>query len=91
MNLRKFLILALTGFVAQMVAAQNQKTASAGKNPVKYPAKTELTLPVLEIKGEIHSPTELYFQRRPEENLGSLVERRKDFHPQMLRDITVSK
>ncbi len=31
--------------------------------------------------------TELYFQRRPEEKFDSLVKPRKNFHPEMVRDI----
>lgn len=61
---------------------------SAEKAPrVIYPKKTELDFEGAAIEGEIRNPGELYFQRRPEEKFDSLVKPRKNFHPEMVRDI----
>ena len=61
---------------------------AADKSPrVIYPKKTELDFEGAAIEGEIRNPGELYFQRRPEEKFDSLVKPRKNFHPEMVRDI----
>ena len=54
---------------------------------VVYPKKTELDFEGASIEGEIRNPGELYFQRRPEEKFDSLVKPRKNFHPEMIRDV----
>ncbi|HRK02037.1 MAG TPA: hypothetical protein PLH57_05180 [Oligoflexia bacterium] len=38
------------------------------------------------IEGEIRNPNDFYFVHRPEENFGSLLQKRKNFHKEMLRD-----
>lgn len=38
------------------------------------------------IEGDVKNPGEFYFVHRPEEKFGSLVQRRKNFHKEMLRD-----
>lgn len=73
--------LVLSAFVPSAVYA-------AEKSPrVIYPKKTELDFEGAAIEGEIRNPGELYFQRRPEEKFDSLVKPRKNFHPEMVRDI----
>ena len=73
--------LVLTAFISSAVFA-------AEKSPrVIYPKKTELDFEGAAIEGEIRNPGELYFQRRPEEKFDSLVKPRKNFHPEMVRDI----
>lgn len=56
-----------------------------------YPTETEIDFEGLAIEGEIRSPGEFYFQKRPEEKFDSLVKRRKNFHREMLRDSVLSK
>ncbi len=38
------------------------------------------------IEGEVRNPSEFYFVHRPEEKFNSLVQRRKNFQKEMLRD-----
>lgn len=38
------------------------------------------------IEGEVKNPSEFYFVHRPEQQFGSLVKKRKNFHKEMLRD-----
>lgn len=38
------------------------------------------------IEGEIRNPSDFYFVHRPEEKFGSLLQKRKNFHKEMLRD-----
>ena len=54
---------------------------------VIYPKKTNLDFEGAAIEGEIRNPGELYFQRRSEEKFDSLVKPRKNFHPEMIRDV----
>jgi hypothetical protein len=58
---------------------------------VIYPKKTELDFEGLAIEGEVRNPGEFYFQHRTEEKFDSLVQRRKNFHREMLRDAVLSK
>ncbi len=37
------------------------------------------------IEGEIRNPSDFYFVHRPEEKFGSLLQKRKNFHKEMLR------
>jgi hypothetical protein len=68
------------------IPQKNQK-----KPRIVYPKKTELDFEGAQIEGELHNPGEFYFQHRPEDKLYSLVERRKNFHREMLRDAVLSK
>jgi len=61
--------------------------AESAKPRVVYPKKTELDFEGAAIEGEIRNPGELYFQRRTEEKFDSLVKPRKNFHPEMIRDV----
>jgi hypothetical protein len=38
------------------------------------------------IEGDVKNPNEFYFVHRPEEKFGTLVQKRKNFHKEMLRD-----
>ncbi|MGE4232955.1 MAG: hypothetical protein AB7F43_06450 [Bacteriovoracia bacterium] len=38
------------------------------------------------IEGEVKNPSDFYFVHRPQEKFGSLVQKRRDFHREMLRD-----
>ena len=38
------------------------------------------------IEGEVKNPSEFYFVHRPEKQFGSLLQKRKNFHREMLRD-----
>lgn len=67
-------------------------TESEKKQPkVIYPKKTNLDFEGLKIEGEIRNPGEFYFQHRNEEKFDSLVQRRKNFHREMLRDVVLGK
>jgi hypothetical protein len=68
-------------------AAEPQKK----EGRVVYPKKTELDFEGLAIEGEVKNPGEFYFQHRTEEKFDSLVQRRKNFHREMLRDAVLSK
>lgn len=70
--------------------AQEDEGAPSRK-PIVYPKKTQLDFEGTEIQGEIRNPGEFYFQRRPEEKFGSLVQRRKEFHREMLRDVVMGR
>ena len=72
--------------------ADDQAVAPAARAPrIVYPKKTDLDFEGQQIEGEVRSPGEFYFQRRPEEKFDSLVKRRKNFHKEMLRDVVLSK
>ena len=65
-------------------------TLSFGDTPKRryiYPERTEIDLDALEVDGELKRPGEFYFQQREPERFSTLVERRKNFHRQMLRDV----
>jgi hypothetical protein len=65
----------------------NDSAASKKSPRVIYPKKTELDFEGASIEGELRNPGELYFMRRPEEKFDSLVKPRKNFHPEVLRDV----
>jgi hypothetical protein len=56
-----------------------------GKN-VLYKKKNLVDFDDSLIEGEVKNPGEFYFVHRPEQNFGSLVKKRKNFHKEMLRD-----
>lgn len=58
------------------------------KNEIKkvYSAHTELDFEGAQIDGEVKNPGEFYFEHKPEDNIESLVSRRKNFQKEMLRD-----
>ena len=58
---------------------------------VIYPKRTELDFEGIRLEGELRNPGEFYFQYRPEEKFDSLVQRRKNFHREMLRDVVLTK
>ena len=78
----QFLILILlVGFSLSSHAAEEVKSSK----------KTRLDFEGVYIEGEIRSPKEFYFERKPEEKMNSLVKRRKNFHRQILRDVVLSQ
>jgi hypothetical protein len=58
---------------------------------IVYPDKTDLDFEGMQLQGEVRNPGEFYFQHRQEEKFESLVQRRKNFHQEMLRDAVLSK
>lgn len=58
---------------------------------VIYPKKTELDFNGMAVEGQVQSPGEFYFEHHNEEKFDSLVQRRKNFHREMLRDAVLSK
>ena len=77
----------LLGTLPLSVAA----AAGEGEPRVIYPKKSVLDFEGLQIQGELRTPGEFYFQRKPEEKFDSLVKRRKNFHREMLRDVVMSR
>ena len=68
--------------------AEGSSAGSGKKAPrIIYPKKTELDFEGASIEGELRNPGELYFGRRPEEKFDSLVKPRRNFHPEVLRDV----
>ncbi len=65
--------------------------AKEKRGRVVYPKKSKLDFEGTEIEGVINNPGEFYFKHRPQEKFGSLVQRRKNFHREMLRDVVMSK
>ena len=58
---------------------------------IVYPKNTKLQFEGLNIEGELKNPGEFYFQHRREEKFDSLLDRRKNFHREMLRDVVMSR
>jgi hypothetical protein len=56
-----------------------------GKN-VAYKKKNVLDFDDSLIEGEVKNPSEFYFVHKPEEKFGTLVQKRKNFNKEMLRD-----
>lgn len=56
-----------------------------GKNVI-YSKKNVVDFDDSLIEGEVKNPSEFYFVHRPEKQFGSLVQKRKNFHKEMLRD-----
>lgn len=81
------LSLALVALFAGAAARAEEGTSPKKSPRVVYPKKTELDFEGAAIEGEIRNPGELYFQRRSEEKFDSLVKPRKNFHPEMIRDV----
>ncbi len=82
-------------FLPITVLAQQTKTASTltGTTAVKEDGKTVLYKKNNKvnfddnlIQGELKNPNEFYFVHRPEEKFNDLLQRRKNFHKEMLRD-----
>lgn len=84
----RVLILSLLVAWIGSIAFAEETSAPAKKSPrILYPKKTELDFEGASIEGEMRNPGELYFARRPEEKFDSLVKPRKNFHPEVLRDV----
>ena len=81
--------LALGLFWSKANAAESDHRSK--KTKVVYPKKTQLDFEGTQIEGELKRPHEFYFQHRPQEQLDSLVKKRKNFHREMLRDVVFSK
>ena len=82
---------ALGLFYGARAHADDAPPGKTGKTRMVYPKKTDLDFDGMAIEGEIKNPGEFYFQHRGEEKFDSLVQRRKNFHRQMLRDAVLSK
>ena len=78
-----------TAALASPTAAAESKEDASPR--VIYPKKSVLDFEGLQIQGELRTPGEFYFQRKPEEKFDSLVKRRKNFHREMLRDVVLSR
>jgi hypothetical protein len=80
--------LVVSGWICGLLPGTVASAREAGRKPrVVYPKKTELDFEGAQIEGEIRNPGELYFQRRPEEKFDSLVKPRRNFHPEVMRDV----
>lgn len=71
--------------------AHADEPKATSKSRTVYPKRTDLDFEGMAIEGEVKNPGEFYFQHRGEEKFDSLVQRRKNFHRQMLRDAVLSK
>ena len=71
--------------------AAESKNQPSKKVKVIYQRKTQLDFEGAAIEGELKKPNEFYFQHKPQDQFDSLVQRRKNFHQEMLRDVVLSK
>lgn len=53
---------------------------------VIYPKSAKLEFSGTTIDGELKNPAEFYFQVKPQEKFGGLIQKRKNFHREMVRD-----
>ncbi len=83
--------LLLSFWVACPVWAEEPVSSGGKKVRTVFPKKTELNFDGINIQGEVKAPGEFYFQNRNEEKFDSWVKRRKNFHPEMLRDALMTK
>ena len=58
---------------------------------ILYPKKTKFDFDALQIEGELNRSGEFYFKYRDKEKFESKFGRRKNFHPEMLRDALSSQ
>jgi hypothetical protein len=89
-------ILTLGAFAFLAGVALSSAQAAEGRGSKKaprvvYPRETALSFEGLALEGEIKNPGEFYFQRRNEEKFDSLIQRRKNFHREMLRDVVSTR
>ncbi|MGK5087530.1 hypothetical protein WDW86_08225 [Bdellovibrionota bacterium FG-2] len=84
-------VLGVRDSAAQEPAEAVVPAAGVKKTRTVFPQKTELNFDGINIQGEIKAPGEFYFQNRNEEKFESWVKRRKNFHPEMLRDALMTK
>lgn len=56
------------------------------ERPVIYKQHNTADFDALLLEGNIKNPNEFYFVHRSEEKFGSLVQKRKNFHKELLRD-----
>ena len=89
--MKSFRYIACAAFAAGLLALPAAAAAAEASPRVIYPSKTTLDFEGLQIQGELRTPGEFYFQRKPEEKFDSLVKRRKNFHREMLRDVVMSR
>ena len=80
-----------TVFVGVVLSSVGVRAVESQKPKVVYPKYTKFDLEESKIEGELKNPGEFYFQHKPEEKMDSLVQRRKNFHREMLRDVVLSK
>lgn len=76
---------------SRTVHADEPKTQNQVQDRVIYPKEAQVDFEGAAIEGELRNPGEFYFQHRREEKFDSLVQRRKNFHQEMLRDVVLSK
>jgi hypothetical protein len=77
----------------KMVNADELDSEMQNSEEVKrvYPKKTQLDFEGTQIEGEVNNSSGFYFQHRPEEKFNSFVQRRKNFHREMMRDVVLSQ
>jgi hypothetical protein len=79
------------GELSQSDTIRGSEQTAGGQSKVLYPKKTQLDFEGAKIEGEIQNPGEFYFQHRPSEKFDSMVQRRKNFHREMMRDVVFTK
>jgi hypothetical protein len=91
MRIRNGFLWALVAILSIPWVGPGESAAEVAKPKVIYPEKTTLDFEGLQIQGELRTPGEFYFRRKPEEKFDSLVKRRRNFHREMLRDVVSSR
>lgn len=76
-----FLLTIFSFFLLSVVVEAQEK-----KKRVVYPRETRLDLKGIDIEGRVKSPGEFYFKHRFGTQFNSLLDRRKNFHKEMVRD-----
>lgn len=80
------------GFQTAQAQGSKKSLKSRSQAPkIVYPEETQLDFEGVDIEGQLNQPGEFYFESKPPEKFGSLVERRKNFHREMLRDALMSR
>ncbi len=78
-------------FGVGVLYSMHADAAERKKPRVVYPKKSQVDFEGLAITGELRNPGDFYFQRKTDEKFNSLVQRRKNFHREMLRDVVMAK
>ena len=86
------IVIASIFFVIGVLYSRSGQAQSENQEQrVVYKDKTELEFEGMGIEGEFKNPGEFYFEHQPKTEFDSLVDRRKKFHRQMLRDVIFNR
>jgi hypothetical protein len=82
---------AITMGIAVFVFSFAAPVTRAEEPRVVYPKSAKLEFSGTTIDGELKNPAEFYFQVKPQEKFGGLIQKRKNFHREMIRDAVSMK